>query len=98
MERGYPRKETEKKHFGMVWKTLADGGYARCRLRWNSHLKVTAAFWAVNILWLLPLAYFSLQNRQLGPLLTAVAYLPLLVIASLSGAGSKEPEKTQAPD
>jgi len=67
--------------------------FQKLGLKWGSHLKVTSAFWIVNVVWLLPLAYFATQNRQLGPLLTAIAYAPLLIIASLTGAGLREKEE-----
>lgn len=66
--------------------------FQKLALKWGSHKKVTLAFVVINLLWLLPLAYFSLRHRELGPLLTAVAYAPLLVFASLTGAGLKEQE------
>ena len=69
--------------------------FQKLGLKWGSHLKVTSAFWVVNIVWLLPLAYFATQNRQLGPLLTAVAYAPLLAVASITGAGLPDEEETE---
>ncbi len=66
--------------------------FQKLALKWGSHKKVTLAFSAVNVVWLLPLAYLSLVHREFGPLLTAVAYAPLLAVASLAGAGLKEQE------
>lgn len=61
--------------------------FQKLALRWKSHKKVTVAFLIVDIAWLLPLAYLSLSSRALAPLLTAIAYVPLLAIAALTGAG-----------
>lgn len=55
--------------------------------RWNSHLKVTLSLISLNILWLLPLSYFSYLQPHWAVLTTAIAYLPLVLIAKWLKAG-----------
>ncbi|PSW03893.1 MraY family glycosyltransferase [Photobacterium lipolyticum] len=55
--------------------------------RWNSHLRVTLSLITVNSLWLLPLSYMSYLQPQWGVLITAIAYLPLTLIAKRLKAG-----------
>jgi len=46
---------------------------------------------AINVLWLFPLALLSVWYHRLGFLLLVIAYVPLLVLAVMVGAG-KRPE------
>jgi Fuc2NAc and GlcNAc transferase len=57
--------------------------------RWSSHRRVTLAFIGVNVAWLLPLSWLSIQPGWMWPAL-ALAYLPLAAIALLAGAGAPE--------
>ncbi len=53
--------------------------YQRLSRYWGSHVRVLAVLAAVNLLWLLPLAYLSLQWPQYTLWLLPLAYLPLVV-------------------
>ena len=57
--------------------------------RWGGHLPVTLGFIAINVVWLLPLAYAAtLPGWTLAALLGA--YLPLISLALYAGAGAPE--------
>lgn len=64
--------------------------YQRLARAWQSHKKVTLAAWSVNLLWLLPLALLAATRPQIGVLCLVVAYMPLLLLAYLLGAGRAE--------
>ncbi|MGI9305413.1 MAG: MraY family glycosyltransferase, partial [Gammaproteobacteria bacterium] len=64
--------------------------YQYAALRWRSHQRVTLAVIAINLFWLMPLAWISAKYSQLGPVLAAVAVAPLVLAASKLGAGSPE--------
>jgi Fuc2NAc and GlcNAc transferase len=55
--------------------------------RWHSHLRVTLAVLAVDVLWLLPCAVFSVLRPNLAAVTTGVALAPLLVLALVAGSG-----------
>ena len=55
--------------------------------RFNSHQKVTLGVMAINILWLLPLAFLATSYSGYGWFCIATAYFPLIAIAVNSGAG-----------
>jgi Fuc2NAc and GlcNAc transferase len=52
------------------------------------HLRTTSAVAAINIIWLGPLAVLAESHSSKGWLLLAVAWLPLVVMAQLLGAGA----------
>jgi Fuc2NAc and GlcNAc transferase len=58
--------------------------------RWGSHRKVTLAVLAVNVFWLLPLAWTATRLPGEAYWLAIVALLPLVVAALLAGAGRPE--------
>lgn len=58
--------------------------------RWGGHRPVTLAVNALNLLWLAPLAAAAAYWRGLGPLLWAVAMLPLVYIAWRTNAGGTD--------
>lgn len=58
--------------------------------RWGSHRKVTLAVLAVNVFWLLPLAWTATRFPGEAYWLAIVALLPLVVAALLAGAGRPE--------
>jgi Fuc2NAc and GlcNAc transferase len=61
--------------------------YQHLAIRFNSHAKVSLIFFAVNIVWLLPIA-FLVANKQLeGTTGVIIAYIPLLIAALVLGAG-----------
>lgn len=47
---------------------------------WQSHAKVVLGFCALNVFWLLPLAWLSVVRKELGLVLVLMAYLPLLLL------------------
>jgi hypothetical protein len=51
---------------------------------------VTLLFLAINVLWLLPLAWLSLQFRDYAPWIAVAALTPILVGALVAGAGRPE--------
>lgn len=58
--------------------------------RWGSHRKVTCSVLAVNVIWLLPLAWSASRFPAESWWLAIVALLPLVVAALLAGAGRPE--------
>ena len=63
--------------------------------RWGSHRRVTVTFIAINVIWLLPLAYVASLAGWMWPAL-ALAYVPLIGIALYSGAGAPEDARAGA--
>ncbi len=55
--------------------------------RWASHARVTLLVAVINIVWLLPLAWFASEWQQLAGALWLVAYFPLIVVVLWVGAG-----------
>ncbi|WP_034592983.1 MraY family glycosyltransferase [Acinetobacter sp. HA] len=56
--------------------------------KWGSHTPVTLAVAAINLLWLLPLAYYTVTQPLAYPeFMVLVAYLPLVLIAMKLKAG-----------
>ena len=58
--------------------------------RWGSHLRVTLAFWLVNVGWLLPWAWAVLAGKAGAAWVLLAALLPLCLVAVLAGAGEPE--------
>lgn len=58
--------------------------------KYGSHRVVTLGALAINVIWLLPLAW-SARDPVLAPWLTILAYAPLVVGAYLVGAGKWQP-------
>jgi Fuc2NAc and GlcNAc transferase len=61
--------------------------YQRLSRKLGSHRPVTLLYLAVNLFWLLPLAYLCTRNPQWSVALAVVAYLPLIAVAIRYGAG-----------
>jgi Fuc2NAc and GlcNAc transferase len=57
---------------------------ARC---WNSHLRVTCAVLAIDLVWLFPWALFAWFHREFAAAAAVTATAPLLLAAILLGAG-----------
>jgi Fuc2NAc and GlcNAc transferase len=55
--------------------------------KWQSHRRVTLCYIAVNVAWLLPLAWLSVRWHHLGPIFSACGILRLVAAAVISGAG-----------
>jgi Fuc2NAc and GlcNAc transferase len=64
--------------------------YQHAAVRWNSHLTVTLAVLAINILWLAPLAWFVDKHPRWGLFATCVALMPLVCAALMLNAGRPE--------
>ena len=63
--------------------------YQHLSRRWQSHRRVTASVIGVNLIWLLPLSWLCALSGWGWPAL-ALAYLPLIAITVLAGAGAPE--------
>ena len=61
--------------------------YQHLAIRFNSHAKVSLLLLAVNIVWLLPIAFFVADKQLAGTTGVVVAYVPLVVGALALGAG-----------
>lgn len=62
--------------------------YQRLMARYSSHAKVLYGLMPVNLFWLLPLAWLCQHYPAFGLPLLLLAWLPLVVLALLLGAGS----------
>jgi Fuc2NAc and GlcNAc transferase len=58
--------------------------------RWNSHRRTTLAVTAINLLWLLPIAWLETARPRHATWLAAVALAPLVALALWAGAGRSE--------
>jgi Fuc2NAc and GlcNAc transferase len=58
--------------------------------RWRSHGRTTSAVMALNILWLLPCAYFAAARPEWAGWITLGALLPVALLALWVGAGRPE--------
>lgn len=54
------------------------------------HRRILISVWAINLFWLLPLAFMAYRIPQSSGLLLAIAYLPLLIIAIVFSAGKRQ--------
>jgi Fuc2NAc and GlcNAc transferase len=54
------------------------------------HRRVTLAVVLINFLWLMPIAWFALQNPDRALSLGALALLPLVAVALAAGAGQEK--------
>ncbi len=61
--------------------------YQHLAIRLNSHAKVAVLVLAVNIVWLLPIAFFVADNQLAGTTGVIIAYVPLLTAVLALGAG-----------
>jgi len=80
------RRFIGRKAWYMAHRTHA---YQHAAHRWG-HLYVTLVVTAINIVWLLPLAYLANNHRAWGAELAFLANLPLVVLVSLLGAGKEK--------
>lgn len=64
--------------------------YQHAVRRWGSHRAVTLGVLAINMTWLLPLAWMAVVRPQWDWLLLLIAYLPLALVALWLGAGQPE--------
>ncbi|MFT4861025.1 MAG: Fuc2NAc and GlcNAc transferase [Pseudohongiellaceae bacterium] len=65
----------------------ASHAYQKAAKRFNSHSKVSIAVTGINLFWLGPLAWWSLQHPELGMVSALVAVVPLVLLAVWLEAG-----------
>jgi Fuc2NAc and GlcNAc transferase len=59
---------------------------ARC---WGNHRSVTLAVVCVNLLWLLPCAWWAAARPGIAGWIVLVAFLPLVLVVLVAGAGRR---------
>jgi len=64
--------------------------YQQASRRLKGHRPVTLAVLSINLLWLLPLAWFASARPEFGWWLTMVAWIPLISLSLLLRAGRPE--------
>ncbi len=64
--------------------------YQHLARRWRGHLPVTVLIGAINVLWLLPWAWYAAAVPEHATSSTAAALLPLSLLALIAGAGMRE--------
>ncbi|HID96580.1 MAG TPA: glycosyltransferase family 4 protein [Thermodesulfobacteriaceae bacterium] len=72
--------------------------YQYASRRFGSHKKVTLAVLMINLLWLFPLAWISVFQARLAPVLLVCSWTPLILMAAVLGAGKPEEEKNSIHD
>ena len=65
--------------------------YQKASRRLKSHKPVTLSVLMINILWLLPIAWFASARPAFGWWLTIIAWMPLISLALFLKAGRPEP-------
>ena len=76
-----------------VYQAHRSHAYQIVSRRFGSHVPVTLAVAAINLLWLLPLALAVASGLLDGLVGLLIAYLPLLWLVATVGAGSIEPRR-----
>jgi Fuc2NAc and GlcNAc transferase len=66
----------------------ASHAYQKAAKRFNSHSKVSIVITAINIIWLAPMAWWSIKHPQLGMVSALVAVVPLIILAIRLEAGT----------
>ncbi len=64
--------------------------YQYASRKYKSHTVVTFGVLAINVVWLLPIAYLASQSVLMPELLIFIAYMPLILLAIYFGAGKTE--------
>jgi Fuc2NAc and GlcNAc transferase len=73
-----------------VYEAHRSHAYQWLARRWKSHKSVTIAAIGVNVLWLLPCAWFAARNPTLAVWMVVAALAPVALLAILAGAGRRE--------
>ena len=73
-----------------VYEAHRSHAYQWLARRWGKHLPVTLAVLTVNVLWLLPAAWFASRHPWSAAWVVLAAYLPLIVLVVAAGAGKAE--------
>lgn len=75
---------------GLTWyQAHRSHAYQHAAVRWG-HRRVTIAVSIINIIWLLPMAYFANAYPDFGPIFALMALAPLLVLVFKLGAGLEQ--------
>jgi Fuc2NAc and GlcNAc transferase len=74
-----------------VYEAHRSHAYQWLARRWGSHRRTTLMVTLVNVIWLLPCAWFETMFPQYAALITVLALAPLAVLAIGAGAGRSEP-------
>ena len=61
--------------------------YQHLAIQFNSHAKVSLIVLAINVVWLLPIAFLVADSQIPGTTGVVIAYIPLLVAALILGSG-----------
>lgn len=67
----------------------ASHAYQNAARHYKSHVKVTITVVLINLFWLGPLAWLSIQYPEMGLVITFIGLLPLLFLAKHFGAGNE---------
>ncbi len=68
--------------------------YQALSRRWSSHRWVTLLLIAMDLIWVLPLAFVAGWQEGFGVVIAAIAYAPLVGLAFVAGAGAPEAPRT----
>ena len=77
-------------NFEPFFKAHCNHAYQKSARKYGSHKKVTVWVLLINLLWLFPLAVGAALKPEAGPIVTTIAYFPLVILALWLGAGKKE--------
>lgn len=75
-----------------VYEAHASHCYQILARKYKSHIPVTLGAIAINILWLLPIAYLIITEKIDGVVGLVIAWLPLIFVTFKCGAGVKDKE------
>jgi Fuc2NAc and GlcNAc transferase len=73
-----------------VYEAHRSHAYQWLARRWGSHRSVTLLALGINVLWLLPCAYFAAVHPRLAGLTALAALLPVVIGTCVAGAGRRE--------
>jgi Fuc2NAc and GlcNAc transferase len=76
-----------------VYEAHRSHAYQRASRRYGSHLRVSLAVTAINLLWLMPLALLVALGHVPGLLALIVAYAPLVLVVAHLGAGRPDEQE-----
>ena len=68
----------------------ASHAYQNAARHYKSHAKVTITVLMINLFWLGPLAWLSMQYPEMGLVIAIVGLLPLVLLARRFGAGVEQ--------
>ncbi|MFO7839747.1 MAG: glycosyltransferase family 4 protein [Desulfosalsimonadaceae bacterium] len=76
-----------------VYEAHRSHAYQHAAQKYGSHVPVTLTYGAINLFWLLPVAALVAADLLCGALGVIIAYIPLVVLAILFGAGKPANEE-----